>query len=427
MKNLFLSLFLLSIWPQPATAQKGGRVWSDNIFDEKIKTVQLYMEGWNLSNPVIKIRSDEKLVLGFDLLADQPETYYYTIIHCTRDWTESSIYPNDYLDGLPEDQIDNYKPSFNTRISYFHYKLLIPNERMKIRYSGNYIVKVYKFGEPDKPVFTRRFMVTEDLLKISARAHRPTMTQYYNTGHQVDVTVSFPALRVNDPYRDFSTFILQNGKWINSKDNLKPDFIGSNELKFNSLSEKNIFPAGNEYRYFDIKSIRYQSQYIRKIDFAINSYQVFLFPSENREFKPYFYWQDFNGKYYIAIQEGRDMDIEADYVYVYFTMPSTYKVEGGKMYVSGGLNNWNFNNDNLMTYDPDKAQYQCTMLLKQGWYNYEYIFIKDGDKKGEPSVFEGNHYETENEYLILVYYRNPLDRYDRLAGSQITSSTQLKH
>jgi len=426
MRNIFLSLFLLLIFPYPVTAQRGGPVLSDNIYDERIKTVQLYMEGWNLSYPVIKIRSDEILILGFDLLADHAETYYYTVIHCTKDWTESFIFPNDYIEGLPEDQIDNYKPSFNTRISYYHYRLSIPNERIKIRLSGNYILKVYKPGEPDKPAFTKRFMVTEDLVKISATAHRPSMTQYYNTGHQVDISVSFSALRVTDPYRDFSTFILQNGKWINSKNNLKPDFVGNNELKFNSLSEKNIFPAGNEYRYFDIKSIRYLSQYVRKIDFVGNSYHVFLFPSENREFKPYFYWQDFNGKYYIAIQEGRDMDTEADYVYVYFTLPSTYRVDGGKMYVSGAMNNWNFNSDNLMTYDSDKAQYQCTMLLKQGWYNYEYIFLKDGEMKADPSVFEGNHYETENEYLILVYYRNPIDRYDRLSGSQITSSTQQK-
>jgi hypothetical protein len=427
MKNLFIFLLLTLFIPENYAFQKGSVVWSDYIFDERIKTVQLYMEGWNLSNPVIKLRSAEKLVLGFDLLADQPETYYYTIIHCDRNWTESSIFPNDYLDGLPEDQIDNYKPSFNTRINYFHYKLVIPNDRMSIKLSGNYILKVYKFGEPDKPAFTKRFMVTEELVRISASAHRPSMTEFYNTGQQVDVTVTFSSLRVADPYRDFSTFILQNGKWISSRDNLKPDFVSNNELKFNSLSEKNIFPAGNEYRYFDIKSIRYQSEYIRQIDFSVNCYHVFLFPSENREFKPYFYWQDFNGKYYVAVQEGRDMDTEADYVYVYFTLPSKYMVDGGKMYVSGAFNNWNFNNDNLMTYDSDKAQYQCTMLLKQGWYNYEYIFLREGEKRTGPSFFEGNHYETENEYLILVYYRNPVDRYDRLAGSDLTSSTQLKH
>jgi hypothetical protein len=116
------------------------------------------------------------------------------------------------------------------------------------------------------------------------------------------------------------------------------------------------------------------------------------------------------------------MDTDADYIYVYFTLPSTYEIRGGRMYVSGALSNWSFNNENLMTYDPVKAQYQCTMLLKQGWYNYEYLFLKDGDTSAEPSVFEGNHYETENDYLILVYYKNPRDRYDRLIGTQLTSS-----
>jgi hypothetical protein len=267
-------------------------------------------------------------------------------------------------------------------------------------------------------------MVTEDASGIKASVHRPQLTEFYNTGQQIDFTVKVTGLRINDPYRDISSFILQNGQWTNAKSNLTPDFVGDNELRYNSLSTKNIFPGGNEFRYFDIKSTRYQSEFIRKIDFIGTNYHVFLFPSENREFKPYFYWQDFNGKYYVAVQEGRDMDTEADYLYVYFTLPAKYEITGGKMYLSGALNNWEFNKDNVMTYDPVKAEYQCTMLLKQGWYNYEYAFIKEGEKTGVPSFFEGSHYETENDYLILVYYRNPVDRYDRLIGSLITNSSK---
>jgi hypothetical protein len=267
-------------------------------------------------------------------------------------------------------------------------------------------------------------MITEESVKIDASVIRSQLTQYYNTGQQVNIIVNFPALKANDPYRDFSTFILQNGKWINAKTNLKPDFIGSDELKFNSLSTKTIFPGGNEYRYFDIKSIRYQSEFVRKIDFVGSAYHVLLFPSENREFKPYFYWQDFNGKYYVAIQEGRDMDTDADYVYVYYTLPAPYKIDGGNIYVSGAMNNWAFNLDNKMTYDPARAEYQCTMLLKQGWYNYEYIFLREGEKPVEPSLFEGSHYETENDYLILVYYRSQRDRYDRLVGYAIRNSVK---
>lgn len=425
MRFIFTILFfLVSIKNFSSALYQDSNFYADQVFNEKIKTVQLFKEGWNLSYPVMKLNSSDRIVLHFDLLGDEPETYYYSFIHCDKDWKRSDIYPTDYLEGFPENLIEEYKPSFNTKVNYYHYKVTFPNERIRIKLSGNYILIVYPVGDPEKPVLTKRFMVTEDAAKIQASAHRPQLTEYYNTGQQVDFNVNYSGLRINDPYRNFSSFILQNGQWTNAKTNLKPDFVGNNELRYNSLSTKNIFPGGNEFRYFDIKSIRYQSEFIRKIDFIGNNYHVFLFPSENREFKPYFYWQDFNGKYYVAIQEGRDMDTEADYLYVYFTFPAKYEMTGGKMYVSGALNNWDFNKDNVMTYDPDKAEYQCTMLLKQGWYNYEYIFIRNSEKTGEPSLFEGSHYETENDYLILVYYRNPGDRYDRLIGTFVTNSSK---
>jgi len=425
MRNIFRLIILFVCLENLACASVQDSIfYTDHVFNDKIKTVQLFKEGWNLSYPVMNLNSDDRMVLNFDLLADEPETYYYSFIHCDKDWKKSDIYPTDYLEGFPENQIEEYEPSFNTKVNYYHYKVAFPNDRINIKVSGNYILIVYPIGNPEKPVLTRRFMVTEDVAKIEADAHRPQLAEFYYTGQQVDFTVSYTGLIINDPYRDISSFILQNGQWTNARANLKPDFVGNNELRYNSLSTSNIFPGGNEFRYFDIKSIRYQSEFIRKIDFVDSVYHVFLLPSENREFKPYFYWQDFNGKYYIAVQEGRDMDTDADYLYVYFTLPSKYKVEGGKMYVSGALNNWAFNSENLMSYDPVRSEYQCTMLLKQGWYNYEYIYVKDGETTGEPSFFEGNHYETENDYLILVYYRSPRDRYDRIIGSIITSSTK---
>ena len=427
MKNILLvSLLLISSPAKNAASVTDSLFYTNHIFSDKIKTVQLFKEDWNLSYPVLKLKSSDKLILHFDLIGNNPETYYYTFIHCNKDWKKSDIYPNDYLEGIPDNQIEDYKPSFNTTVAYYHYKLTFPNDRIKIKNSGNYILIIYPVGEPEKPVLTRRFMVTEDAVRISATAQRPQMTTYYNTGQQVDFVVNYGGLNINDPYRDISSIILQNGQWTNAKMKLIPDIVSNNELKYSSLSDKNIFPSGNEFRYFDIKSIRFQTEFVRKIDFVGNNYHVFLYPSENREFKPYFYWQDFNGKYYIAIQEGRDMDTEADYVWVYFTLPSKYKVSGGNMFVVGALSDWTFDTKNIMTYDPDKAQYQSSMLLKQGWYNYEYLFLKQGDKTAEPSLFEGNHYETENDYLILVYYRNPRERYDRAVGSLVVNTANKK-
>jgi hypothetical protein len=414
----FHAVFIRALW----SSSSDSLMFSNHVFNERIKTVQLYKEGWNLSYPVLKINTDEKLVLHFDLLGNNIETYYYTFIHCTKDWEKSDIFPDDYMEGVPENQLEEFKSSFNTTVNYIHYKLTFPNNRIRFKISGNYILYVYPVNESTKPVLTQRFVITENAVKINPDAHRPLMTANNNSSQQIDFTVAFSGMIINDPYRNIYAFILQNGRWDNSRRNLKPDFLGNNELKYNSLSDKNIFSGGNEYRYFDIKSIRHQTEYVKRIDYLIPNYHVYLFPSENREFKPYFYWQDFNGKYYIAIQEGKVPETDADYVYVYFTLPSKYIADGGKMYVSGALANWTLNKDNLMVYNYEKAEYECTMLLKQGWYNYEYLFQKDGSLDNIPTKYEGSHYETENDYLILIYYRNPRQRYDRVIGTTITNT-----
>jgi hypothetical protein len=419
-------LILLFLPARLASASDADSVfYTSHIFDNRIKTVQLFKDGWNLSYPIMKLNSNEKLVLNFDLLADQPETYYYTFIHCDKDWQKSDIFPNDYMTGNIENPVENYTNSFNTTVSYIHYKLTFPNEKVSISLSGNYILEIYPSDRPLEPVLTQRFIVTEDAIKINVTAHRPQMTKENNTHQQVDFEINYAGMPLNDPYRNVYAFVLQNGRWDNAKRNLKPDFYGNNEIKYNSLSDRNIFQGGNEYRYFDIKSIRYQTEYVKRIDYVIPNYNIYLTPSENREFKPYFYWQDFNGKYYIAFQEGKKPDTDADYVYVYFTLPSDQVISDGKMYVSGGLNNWAFDKVNLMTYNSLRKEYECSMLLKQGWYNYEYVFLKDGETDGTATLFEGSHYETENDYVILIYYRNPRDRFDRVIGS-VTANTLNK-
>jgi hypothetical protein len=396
--------------------------YANGIYSEKIKTVQLYKEGWNLSYPIIKLNSDEKLILQFDLLDDQAETYYYTFVHCNKEWEKSDIFTNDYLEGYPENPIEDYKSSFNTTVSYYHYRLNIPNENVSFSLSGNYALFVYPVHKPEEPVIIQRFIITEDAAKIDVSAHRPQMTKENNTHQQIDFSVNYAGLNINDPYRNIYAFILQNGRWDNAKKDLKPEFYGNNELKYSSLSDKNIFMGGNEYRYFDIRSLRYQTEYVKEIEYNSPFYNVILTTSESREFKPYFYWQDFNGKYYIAVQEGRDSDTDADYVYVYFTLSSRQSVPGGDIYVSGNLNNWALNSNNKMTYNYARGEYECTMLLKQGWYNYEYVFLENNSSAGNSSLFEGSHYETENDYIVLIYYRNPRDRYDRVIGS-VTANT----
>lgn len=414
---IIIITFLASLTISAQKNNSDSDISSNHIFNKKIKSVQLYKEGWNLSYPIIRLNSSEKLILHFDLLDDQAESFYYSFIHCDKDWNKSEIFYTDYMDGYSENPVEDYESSFNTTVSYYHYNLSFPNDRVKLKLSGNYLLVIFPAGYPETPALKQRFIVTEDALKFDITTHRPQMTKDNNTHQQVDFTINYMGLNIIDPYRNVYAFILQNGRWDNAKKNLKPDFYGNNELKYNSLSDKNIFNGGNEFRYFDIKSIRYQTEYVKNIDFNSPYYNVFLYPSENREFKPYFYWKDFNGKYYIAFQEGRDANTDGDYVNVYFTLPSKQIIPDGNIYVSGSLNNWDYDSNNLMTYNYVKAEYECTMLLKQGWYNYEYVFMKDGSNDGTATKFEGSHYETENDYIILAYYRNPRERYDRVIGT----------
>lgn len=417
-RYLAASLLFLVVSFQLASQAGDQLSFTDQVFNNNIKTVQLYKEGWILSYPIIKLNSNEKLVLNFDLLGNSSENYYYTFIHCDKDWKQSDIFPADYIDGFPDNMIEDYKPSFNTTVNYFHYKVTFPNDRISLKLSGNYILIVYPMNDREMPVLSKRFVITEDLANIDMSAHRPRMTTDRNANQQVDFNVDLASLKINDPYRDIFASILQNGRWNNAHTNLKPEFYSNNELKYSALSDKNIFAGGNEYRYFDIKSIRYQSEYVRKIDFLFSNYNVYLTPSEDREFKPYFYWQDFNGKYYIAVQEQKNPETDADYVNVYFTLPSFADVENGKLYVSGSLNNWCFDSNNLMNYNSAQKAFECIMLLKQGWYNYEYVLVKEGITDGVATEFEGSHYETENDYTVIVYYRNPRERFDRVIGTK---------
>ncbi|MFO7851820.1 MAG: DUF5103 domain-containing protein [Bacteroidota bacterium] len=407
------------------TVISGGLIFAQDIPEGEIKSVKLHRQEWNLSYPIIKLDSDEKLILHFDLLGESIETYYYSFIHCDKDWNPSRLYESEYLEGFTENQVQEYEMSFNTTVNYIHYSLVFPNEDVSFKVSGNYIIKVYPFGEPGNPVLSKRFMISEAATPIRATTSRSKLAGYYETGQQIVFSVNHSSLDIVDPYNTIFSTVLKNGRWDNARKNLKPDFTSSYTLEYNGLSDLNIFPGGSEYRYFDIRSIRYQTEYIKNIENLYGYYHIELKESDNRSARRYFYWEDFNGKYYIAHQEGIDARTDADYVYVYFTLPSRFPVSND-VYVFGELSNWEFNEGNKMDYNSESGAYECRLLLKQGWYNYMYAVRNESYSSSIFSKFEGDHYETENDYIILSYYRDPNGRYDRLIGHATVNTLNIQ-
>ena len=389
--------------------------YDDYIYKPSIKTVLLHDESFELSQPIINLDTEQKLKFNFDDLDADLKNYSYTILLCNYNWEPSDLVAAEYIDGFPDNTIIDYRYSFNTLQKFTHYSAVFPNSATRITKSGNYILKVYLDGNPDNIVITRRFMVYQSKLMINAKVTPASIISDRNFKQEIDFTINHAGYTITNPFADLNVVITQNSRWDNAKTTLKPLFVKDAELVYD-FDEDNVFTGGNEFRYFDIKSIRYQSERIARVNIDSSGNQVTLIPDEKRTFKRYTTYTDIDGNFLIKVQEGNSSDVEADYCYVHFFLQYDGVLTDGNLYVYGAFNSWKCNKENLMHYNEKRFGYECTLYLKQGYYNYEYAFLKDGVTAADETLIEGMHYETENDYTIYVYHRQQGTFYDQLIG-----------
>ena len=423
-RSLFFMLIIRSL-SLPATAQslREAKILEDRIYAETIHTVELYRTGWRLSGPVLQSDEANTLSLDFDDLTDNPETYYYTFIHCDAEWKPTDLFPEDYLDGYTGNEIRDYESSVNTTVPYIHYHLTFPNDEVRFRITGNYVVEVYRDMDPDHPVFTARFMITSGSVSITGKVTRSTGPDRLRN-QQLLVTVDYGGVPLRSPADELYVVIRQNGRWDNAIRGPHPSEQGNGRLVFGTPSGI-IFPGGNEYRNLDIKSVRYQSPGILKIDYNPPYYNVILEPAKIRSLGPYLTKKDLNGRFFIENSRGSTSDTDADYFNVFFTLPANFPFDGS-VYILGALSQWNYTQQNRMLYNEKEHRYEATMMLKQGMYNYAYVVKAPGTGRGDLTRIEGSHWETENDYTILVYHRDPGERYDRLVGVSTINSLKVR-
>jgi hypothetical protein len=396
--------------------------YEDRIYKKSIRTVELRDENFRLSQPILQLGSDEKLKLSFDDLDADLKNYSFSLIHCNANWEPSDLISSEYIDGFTDNVINDYRYSFNTLQLFTHYNAFFPNSSMRITRSGNYLLKVYADGNPENIVITRRFLVYDNKVSVTCRVQQASIIEDRNYKQELDFTILQNNYQISNPYNDLKIVITQNNRWDNMKTDLKPVFVKDGELVYD-YDQENVFAGGNEFRFFDIKSIRYHSEKVMdtKIDSAGN--QVILYPEEKRAFKRYYSQSDINGDFYIRAQDaGNNSEAEADYCYVHFFLPYDEVLTSGNLYVFGAYNSWTCNKENLMRYNDERRGYECTLLLKQGYYNYEYAFLKDGAASADETLVEGSHYETENDYSIYVYHRKQGTFYDQLIGVKHVNS-----
>ena len=347
--------------------------------------------------------------------------YYYTIIHCNSDWTASDLMQSEYISGFTDEPITEYEFSFNTLQKYTHYTFNFPIDELKPILSGNYVFKIFEEG--GETIAYKRFMILETKLTIEAQVRRATLADDRNIKHEIDFTIKHPNLVVADPFSDIKVTIKQNNKEDNAITGLNPIFVKNNELVYD-YEDDNTFLGNNEFRHFDIKSLRFQSDRIKEITYDSTYNHVYLFNDRKRPFDRYSIEPDINGKFLIKSQEGWKTAIEADYAFVHFTLPID-QVIYGDLYVIGSFSDWQLKDEFKLTYNAQQKIYKGNVYLKQGYYNYHYALNDTITKRVDVSFIEGTHYQTRNDYYVYVYYRAIGDRYDRFVGFLKTSSKEL--
>ncbi|AOW20819.1 type IX secretion system plug protein [Urechidicola croceus] len=393
----------------------------DIIEPDYIKTIILRPNSSNNYAPIIKL--GEAFTLSFDDLEANQKDFTYKIEHFNFDWEPSVINDREFIDGYDEDRIRNYEDSFNTLQYYTHYSIQFPNRNTKIKKSGNYKISI--LNELDEIIFTRRFIVYEPKVDVGVSVHRSRNISTINKQQSVQFIINHPNLLINNPKEEIKTVVMQNNDWNTAITDLKPQFYRGTQLLY-KYTDKTNFWAGNEFHNFDSKLVLNSTVNIARVESGPELYHTILYTNEERIDKPYTLYPDINGNFVIRNSNGDEPNIDSDYTWVYFTLESLENIGTKKVYVNGSFNNWKNNSSNQMKYNSKTGLYEAELLLKQGFYNYQYVTIDDNNELRNYEI-DGSFYQTENDYSVLVYYRKFGSRYDEVIGFGSGNSEKIQN
>jgi hypothetical protein len=396
--------------------------YAEHIEPEFIKTIQFAGDTKQSQLPIIRL--GEALFLSFDDLNGNEADYYYQITHHDFDWALSDLTKGEYMNGFDDVRIYNYENSYNTLQSYSHYTLKIPNrDTRKLTKSGNYMISI--FDDNREIVFSRKFMIVENIVSVPTFIKRARDIKIIKTKQVVQFVIDSPNLQITNPDETIKTLILQNSNLNNPITNLKPQYTIGSQLIYRYDKEAS-FDGGNEFLYFDNKDIRAGTSSIRRIDLT-EIYNNFLYTNGARFNRPYTYNPDINGNYQVRVLNANtNIAIEADYARVYFTLQYFEEIADKEIHVYGNFNNWTIDGSTYMEYDSFSDTYINNRLFKQGFYNYKFVLV-NRDGTIDEGAISGNFWQTENEYTVLVYFRDLGARYDRIIGVGKANSTTINN
>ena len=416
MPGLFSRLIALILLLNLTFSASGQNVLpiENQSFDPVVHTVQFHLADDPISVPVLWLNGPDRLLLQFDMLEEDVRDLEYRVIHCDRHWIPTDRHPSEYIDGFISSTRVRYDFSYNTKIPYIHYSIRFPEDNFRPKISGNYALVVFSSSDPDLPLLTMRFVVAENRVSIRANIKRSDRASVRDSVHEIDFVVNTNNLQIADPFTELSARVLQNFRWERSIPALAPRFIQGNDLIFDYHRE-NQMEAGNEYRFFDTRNLFNRTQRVYRIHSDRDTTEVILLADVPRSNSTYTTYEDLNGKYVIDNEQGNNPQLDADYVWVVFTLHSP-PYRRGRLFLNGDMALRPFSEQYAPEYFPEEQLFQQRVLLKQGLYFYQYVTVSDDGRQASAHFAEGSYYETENDYYILVYYKDFAGNFDRVIG-----------
>ncbi|AWA31339.1 DUF5103 domain-containing protein [Flavobacterium magnum] len=397
-----------------------GRAQTDTeiIPPFNIKTVTFVQSGQN-AIPVFNL--SDTFQFQFDDLYGNEANYYYQLVHCNYDWTKSDLSESEYIDGFDDQRIQEYNNSFNTLQLYSHYKLSFPNRFTRFKVTGNYMLKI--LNENREVVFSRKFILYEDLVSVPLQIKRARNIGVIDFKQNLDFAIRSKNIQFQSPLQNVKVLLFQNAEINSGITNIKPQYTIGNDLIYKYDAETQFW-AGNEFLYFENKDVRGATNNVLRVD-AQDTYNAYLYPNTARANSPYTYFPDINGNFQIKNINAENNELEADYVWVFFTLSAPNYFGNKDIYINGMFNNYAIDPEFKMDYNAAKASYEKALLIKQGFTNFRYTISDAKGNIDREHAIDGNFYQTENNYFVVVYYRENGQRYDRVIGKGVATSVDI--
>ncbi|HWB27814.1 MAG TPA: DUF5103 domain-containing protein [Chitinophagaceae bacterium] len=397
----------------------------DMVFMPNIKGVKFSLSGNQLGYPIINLGAVGATELHFDDLDGYVKNYFYTFVLCNADWQPADVNQFDYLKGFLQGRLSTYRMSSIAKIKYVHYMINLPEANCMPKITGNYLLKVYLNNDTSKLAFTKRLLVYNNVVTIGAQVQHPFNSELFNTHQKVQFTIDVSKLNVLNPGQQIKVVVMQNYRWDNAITGMQPMFMRGSSYEYNGERDC-VFPAGKEYRWANLESFRYQSERVASVSEQSKLTEVFIRPDPERTKFVYQPYPDYDGFFQIASTDVTNPWWQGDYAKVHFVYVPQNKqpYPGTDVYIAGEMTGYNMDDSSRMEFNPDTGAYEKTLMLKQGYYSYIYVTkpLHDESAKPDATLTEGNYWQTENNYTVLVYYRSFSDRADELVGATTVSS-----